>query len=52
MKKWIKFFELYDLENDPEELNNLAARDVEKLSVMKAELFANLDEANQPFEKK
>jgi len=42
-------FELYDLENDPEELNNLASKDVKTLSAMKDELFAHLDAANQSF---
>jgi hypothetical protein len=42
---------LYDLENDPEELNNLASKDVVTLSAMKNELFAYLDEANQLFKK-
>ena len=45
-------FELYDLENDPDELNNLAVKDANILSAMKNELFAYLDEANQPFKKK
>jgi arylsulfatase A-like enzyme len=45
-------FELYDLENDPEELNNLASKDANTLSAMKNELLAYLDEANQPFRKK
>jgi len=45
-------FELYDLESDPEELNNLASKDTKTLSAMKDELFASLDEANQPFIKK
>jgi arylsulfatase A-like enzyme len=45
-------FELYDLESDPEELSNLASSDVRILSAMKEELFAHLDEANQPFARK
>ena len=45
-------FELYNLEADPEELNNLASKDEKTLSAMKKELFAYLDEANQPFKKK
>ncbi len=45
-------FELYNLENDPDELNNLASKDLKKLSAMKDELFSYLDEANQPFKKK
>jgi arylsulfatase A-like enzyme len=43
--------ELYDLENDPEELNNLASKDIVILSAMKNELFAYLDEANELFKK-
>jgi len=39
-------FELYDLDSDPEELNNLALKDMKTLSVMKDELFANLNKAN------
>ncbi|MBC7875869.1 MAG: sulfatase-like hydrolase/transferase [Anaerolineales bacterium] len=45
-------FELYDLENDPDELINLATKDSNTLSAMKAELFAYLDETNRPFMKK
>ena len=39
--------ELYDLENDPDELINIASKDSNTLSAMKAELFAHLDEANK-----
>jgi len=42
-------FELYNLENDPDELDNLAPEDAKILSVMKDELFAYLDAANQSF---
>jgi len=42
-------FELYDLENDPEELENLAAGDGKRLAQMKDELFGYLDAANRPF---
>ena len=45
-------FELYDLENDPEEMNDLSAKDDKLLSVMKTELFSELDKANQEFGKK
>ena len=45
-------FELYDLENDPDELDNLASKDINKSSSMKDEFFAYLDEANQPFTRK
>jgi arylsulfatase A-like enzyme len=40
-------FELYDLENDPEERNNLASTDTQLLTAMKDELFAHLNEANR-----
>jgi choline-sulfatase len=42
-------FELYNLENDPDELDNLAPKDEKMLSAMKDELFASLDAANQSF---
>ena len=50
--RYEKSFELYYLETDPEELNDLSSKDVKKLSDMKNELFAYLDEANKPFKKK
>jgi arylsulfatase A-like enzyme len=45
-------FELYDLENDPEELKNLASKDAQTLSTMKDELFTHLNAANQAFAKR
>lgn len=42
-------YELYDLESDPEELTNLASKDLTILSEMKNEFYENLDRANQPF---
>lgn len=48
----VEQFELYDLENDPDELQNLASKDVKILADMKDEMFTYLDEANKPFEKK
>lgn len=45
-------FELYDLESDPEELENLASKDVATLSVMRDELFTALAEANRNFGRK
>jgi arylsulfatase A-like enzyme len=42
-------FELYDLENDPEELENLTNKEKNRLSQMKDELLGYLDEANRPF---
>jgi len=47
-----QMYELYDLENDPDELNNLASKDIKTLSAMKSEFFTYLDEANKPFWKK
>jgi hypothetical protein len=40
---------LYDLENDPEELENLTNKEKNRLSQMKDELLGYLDEANRPF---
>jgi arylsulfatase A-like enzyme len=40
-------YELYDLVNDPDELENLISKDTKTLSVMKAELFAYMDEADR-----
>jgi arylsulfatase A-like enzyme len=45
-------YELYDLENDPDELVDLSSRDSGKLKPLKEELLANLEKANRPFEKK
>jgi arylsulfatase A-like enzyme len=42
-------FELYDLENDPDELINLESKDGKTLSTMKDELFMHLDKANRSF---
>jgi arylsulfatase A-like enzyme len=42
-------FELYDLENDPEELTNLAMENSKIFISMKDELFAHLASANQPY---
>jgi len=44
-------FELYDIENDPEELNDLASGNPTEFTQMKAELLDSLAEANRPFEK-
>jgi len=44
-------FELYNLESDPEELNNLAEKDAPMLSAMKDELFTHLNAANKMFAK-
>ncbi len=45
-------FELYDLESDPDELNNLSSKDARALSALKDELFAYLSAANKPFVRK
>jgi arylsulfatase A-like enzyme len=42
-------FELYDIENDPDELNNLASKDAKTFAAMKDELFTHLNEANRSF---
>lgn len=42
-------FELYDLENDPEELNNLWQVQTGILNLMKDELFDRLNAANETF---
>jgi len=44
-----QIFELYNLKSDPDELNNLALKDINTLSKMKNEFFARLNEANQQF---
>lgn len=46
-----KSFELYNIETDPEELDDLSDRDTATLSAMKDELLTYLDEANKPFRK-
>ena len=46
-----KSFELYNIEADPEELDDLSDRDAATLSAMKDELMTYLDEANKPFRK-
>lgn len=47
-----KVSELYDLENDPDEMTDLASVDVPTASRMRDELLATLEEANRPFEGK
>ena len=46
-KNYDHVYELYDLENDPHELNNLNTKDPKTLTAMNDELFAYLDEANR-----
>ena len=43
-------YELYDLENDPEELQNLTKDRPGIFSLMKEELLENLSSANKPYE--
>ncbi len=43
------FFELYDLENDPEELTNLLESRPDLAGRMQSELLANLNRINQPY---
>lgn len=45
-------FELYNLENDPDELNDVSSKEAKTLSDLKDEFFEYLNEANRPFEKK
>lgn len=47
-----KEFELYDLSTDPEELNDIYAKDVTVARRMRDELLAALEDANRPFLKK
>jgi arylsulfatase A-like enzyme len=44
-------FELYDVRNDPEELQELSKTETSVFSAMKEEFFTRLAEANRPFEK-
>jgi arylsulfatase A-like enzyme len=43
-------YELYDVENDPEEMHELSKGEPAVFSAMKEEFFARLAEANRPFE--
>lgn len=45
------FFELYNLEADPEEQFNLAAAELEALTLLKEEFFEHLNRANREFKK-
>ena len=45
-------FELYDLEDDPEELLELSSREPDVLSKLKQEFHFHLESANKPFIKK
>ena len=44
-------FELYDVENDPEERHELSKAEASLFSALKEEFFAHLAEANRPFER-
>ena len=46
------FFELYDLDNDPEELNNLIEQSAEIAEPMQAELLQRFALANEPYQLK
>jgi arylsulfatase A-like enzyme len=43
-------YEMYDLENDPEELHDLSKQDTSTFSMLKEELLDNLERANKPYE--
>lgn len=45
-------YELYDIENDPEELEELSAGKPAEFAPMKEELLDNLADANRPYEKR
>jgi len=44
-------YELYDIENDPEELHELSKQEASMFSAMKGEFLSHLAEANRPFER-
>lgn len=50
-KNYDEVFELYNIETDPEELFDLAAKELDLLSKLKQEFKAHLEEANKPFAK-
>jgi hypothetical protein len=45
-------FELYNLREDIEELQNLVSKNPANLASLKEELLENLAQANRPYEKK
>jgi arylsulfatase A-like enzyme len=45
------YFELYDLENDPEELNNIYSPDSEIALKLQKELLAKIEEVDKPYRK-
>ena len=47
-----KAYEMYDVENDPEELEELSAGNPAEFSPMKEELLDSLADANRPYEKR
>ncbi|HUM25648.1 MAG TPA: hypothetical protein PKN81_05420, partial [Anaerolineales bacterium] len=50
-KNYDEVFELYNIETDPEELFDLAAKELDLFSMLKQEFKAHLEEANKPFAK-
>ena len=48
-KNFDEVFELYNIETDPEELFDLAAKELDLLSKLKQEFQSHLEEANKPF---
>jgi arylsulfatase A-like enzyme len=49
--KYDNFYELYNLEDDPEELIDLSGSDKTNLNFMKQELLDHLADANRPYQK-
>lgn len=45
------YFELYDLENDPEELNDIYTTNSEVALTLQKELLAKIDEVDRPYKK-
>jgi arylsulfatase A-like enzyme len=46
-----RVFELYDIDNDPEEMKDLAAANPAEFAPLREELLDTLADANRPFEK-
>lgn len=44
-------YEMYDLENDPEEMRDISREDASTFAGLKGELLDNLERANKPYEK-
>jgi len=45
------FFELYDLENDPEELNDIYSTESEIAMELQKELLEKIEEVDRPYRK-